>query len=268
MQHRRFSWKTLLRIGLIFGLTFALAGHAQSLPEGAGEAALQSACSTCHSISVVTAQRLSHAGWENVVDNMVSRGAQATPEEQEQIVRYLTANFGVDAPAPKNPASGEGSVPTQPQAPAQTQPAPVLDNSQIVHVNDLINSSGCLSCHRMDGKGSFAGPYLGDVGANHTAEQIRASLVSPSKELAPQNRSVRLVTHDGKTVVGKLLNQDGFSVQLIDASGHLLSFEKANLREFTIITTNSMPPYANTIAPQNLSLLIKYLETLKGTNQQ
>lgn len=261
MHHRTFRWKTLLSIGLILGLASALAGHAQSLPEGPGQSALQSACSTCHRITVVTARRLSRAGWENVVDNMVSRGAQATPEEQKDIVNYLTANFGVGAPAPESPASEEGSVPVQPQ------PAPALDSSQIARAKELINSSGCLSCHRMDGKGSFAGPYLGDVGANHTAGQIRAALVFPSKELAPQNRSVRLLTHDGKTVVGKLLNQDGFSVQLIDASGHLLSFEKANLREFTIITTNSMPPYGNTIAPQNLSLLIKYLETLKGTNQ-
>src|SRR5579864_1138037 len=268
MHDRRVSWKTLLSMGLIVGVTYALAGHAQSLPAGPGEAALQSACSTCHSITVVTARRLSQAGWENVVDNMVSRGAQATPEEQKEIVLYLTANFSAGGPAPKNPASGEGSVPAQPQAPAQTQPAPVLDNSQIAHAKHLISSSGCFSCHRMDGKGSFAGPYLGDVGANHTAEQIRTALASPSKELAPQNRSVRLMNHNGKTVVGKLLNQDGFSVQLIDASGHLLSFEKAKLREFTIITTNSMPSYANTIAPKDLSLLINYLETLKGTNQQ
>ena len=120
----------------------------------------------------------------------------------------------------------------------------------------------------MDGNGSFAGPYLGDVGADHSAEDIRAALVSPSKELRPQNRSVRLVTQDGKTVVGKLLNQDGFSVQLIDASGQLLTFERANLRDFTIITANSMPSYANRMAPENLSLLVKYLETQTGATQQ
>lgn len=268
MHDRKFSWKALWSTGLILGVTYASAGYAQSLPAGPGEAALQSACSTCHSITVVTTHRLSQAGWENVVENMVARGAQATPEEQKEIVGYLTANFAAGAPAAKNAASGEGSVPAQPQAPAQAQPAPVLDNSQIAHAKELINSNGCLSCHRMDGKGSFAAPYLGDAGATHTAEQLRTALVSPSKELAPQNRSVRLVTHDGKTAAGKLLNQDGFSVQLIDASGHLLSFEKANLREFTIITTNSMPSYASRISPDDLSLLIKYLETLKGTNQQ
>ena len=147
-------------------------------------------------------------------------------------------------------------------------PVPALDDSQITRAKQLIKSNDCLSCHRLDGEGSFAGPDLGDAGANNNARQIRASLVSPSEELAPQNRSVRLVTDDGNTVVGKLLNQDGFTVQLIDATGHLLTFQKEDLREFTIVTANSMPSYANKLAPQDLSLLVKYLHSLRGAGQQ
>ena len=261
MHHLRSSWKRVLMLGPIFGLAFALASLAQSASEEQGRATLQRTCSPCHSISRITSHRLSHAGWENVVDNMISRGAKATPEEQELIVGYLTGNFGTGKPAPENAASKKGPVP------AKAPPAPALDGSQIARAKQLINSNDCLSCHRMDGKGSFAGPYLGDAGANNSARQIRDSLVSPGKELAPQNRSVRLVTHDGNTVVGKLLDQDGFTVQLIDAPGHLLSFQKADLREFTIITANSMPSYANKLTPQDLSLLVKYLDTLRGTSQ-
>lgn len=245
----------------ILGLAVALAGHAQSLPEGQGKAVFQRTCSACHSLTVVTSRRLSYSGWENVVDNMASRGASGTPDELKEIVRYLTANFGAGS-AP------EGNGPEEAPTPAPLPAAPVLDSSQIARAKELIKINGCLSCHRMNGDGSFAGPYLGDVGADHSAEDIRASLVSPKKELTPQNRSVRLVTQDGKMVVGKLLNQDGFSVQLIDASGHLLTFERANLRDFMIITANSMPSYADKIAPDNISLLVKYLETQTGTRQQ
>jgi putative heme-binding domain-containing protein len=262
MNHRTYSWRSFLKVAPILGFSLALASHAQSLPEGPGKAEFQRTCSGCHVITVVTAQRLNQSGWENVVDNMVSRGAQASPDELQQIVRYLTANFGGDSPASKIAAPGQSSVP------AQTRPALVLDPSQIARAKEIIETSGCLSCHRMDGNGSFAGPDLGDVGATHSAEQIRASLVSPRNELAPQNRSVRLVTQDGTTVVGSLLNQDGFSVQLIDASGHLRSFERANLRDFTIVTANSMPSYAHKMGSEDLSLLVKYLETLAGTTPQ
>ncbi len=262
MKYLRYSWRRFASAGPIVGLTFALASHAQSLPEGPGKADFQRTCSVCHSITVVTARRLSYSGWENVVEDMISRGAQAAPDEEKQIVRYLTANFGIGSFQSSAP---ESAVPEEAPVPAQTQAAPVLDASQKARAQELIRSSGCLSCHRIDGEGSYAGPYLGDVGENHTAEQIRSSLAYPSKELTPQNRSVRLITQEGKKVVGRLLNQDGFSVQLIDASGHLMTFERANLRNFTIITANSMPSYSDRMSPQDLSLLINYLESQTGT---
>ena len=271
MQHLRYNWRRLLSLGSILALSlaFALASYAQSASEKQARATFQRTCSPCHKTSVITSHRLSRAGWENVVDNMISRGAKATPDEQEQIVGYLTANFGIGRRTTKNaPLKEQSGKSRKGSVRAKEPPAPALDGSQITRAKQLIESNGCLSCHRMDGKGSFAGPYLGEAGANSSAEQIRASLVSPGQELAPQNRSVRLVTGDGKTVVGKLLNQDGFTVQLIDATGNLLSFQKADLREFTIITTNSMPSFAKKLAPQDLSLLVKYLDTLRGTGQQ
>ncbi len=269
MHQLRYNWRRLLIVGPILGLAFALASHAQSTSEEQGRATFQRTCSPCHNTRRVTSHRLSHVGWENVVDNMISRGAKATPDEQEQIVRYLTANFGIGRRAPKNAASKEQSAKSGAgSVPAKMPLVPALDDSQIARAKQLIQSNDCLSCHRLDGRGSFAGPYLGDAGANNSAKQIRASLVSPSEELARQNRSVRLVTHDGNTVVGKLLNQDGFTVQLIDAPGHLLSFRKADLSEFTIVTANSMPSYANRLTPQDLALLVKYLEALRGTSPQ
>ena len=92
----------------------------------------------------------------------------------------------------------------------------------------------------------------------------QAALVSPDKDVLPENRSVRLVTNDGKTVTGRLLNQDGFSVQLIDSSSQLESFQKAGLREFTIVTANPMPSYADKMSAQDLTDLVHYLSSLKG----
>ncbi len=260
-MNRRCSWKGVVNVGPILCLTFALASHAQSLPEGPGRAAFQRICSSCHTVNVATSQRLNRAGWQNVVADMVSRGAQGTQDEFDEIVSYLSANFGPGSPAPKNASAGEASVP------AQTQQAPLLDASQIARAKELIKANGCLSCHRIDDNGSYVGPYLGDIGAHRSAEQIRASVVSPSQELAPEDRTVQLVTQDGTTVSGRLLNQDGFSVQLIDASGHLMSFERANLREFTIVTANPMPSYADKIAGQDLSTLVQYLESMQGVGQ-
>ncbi len=262
MNSLAYSRKTVINVIPILGLAFALAGRAQSVPDGPEAALFQRTCSTCHALTVVTAKRLSAAGWQSVVDDMVSRGAQASPDEFHEIVQFLAANFGAAAPAAGTPGRARAS------APPPAQPAPVLDPSQIARAKEIVQTNGCLSCHRIGDNGSYAGPYLGDVGATHSAAQIRAALVSPNKDVASQNRSVRLVTHDGNTLTGRLLNQDGFSVQIIDASGHLLSFDKASLRDFTILTANNMPAYTDKLAPEDLSLLVQYLQTLTDKTQQ
>ena len=135
---------------------------------------------------------------------------------------------------------------------------------QVTKAMGLIKANGCLSCHRSPVLAHMLRPDLSDVGASYSAEQIRAALVSPNKDVAPHHRSIRLVTKDGKTVTGRILNQDGFSVQIIDSSSELRSFLKANLREFTIITANPMPAYADKMSAEDMNDLVQYLSSLKG----
>ena len=154
----------------------------------------------------------------------VSKGAQGTQQEFDNIVAYLTANYGKDTPpsaAPKTAAPAPGPAPAP--APAVAPLAAPLSQAAIAKATGLIKANGCLSCHRVDNMGSYVGPDLSEIGASRPAADIQAALVSPSKDVRPENRSVRLVTKDGKTVTGRILNQTGFSVQIIDSSGQLLS---------------------------------------------
>jgi competence protein ComEA len=68
-----------------------------ALPAGAGRELMIRVCSQCHSPDVAADQQLDAAGWKNLVDQMASKGAVATEEEFDQIVRYLVNAF----PAPK-----------------------------------------------------------------------------------------------------------------------------------------------------------------------
>ena len=197
---------------------------------------------------------MTKAQWTDVVNDMVSRGAQGTQQDLDNVVTYLSTHFGQGAP----PAAS--SVPAA--APAVAKEAPLSDE-QVAKAMSLIKSNGCLSCHRVAGTGAYVGPDLSDVGASYSVEQIRAALVSPKKDVAPQHRSIRLVTKDGQTITGRILNQDGFSVQIIDSSSELRSFLKSNLREFTIITANPMPAYGDKMSAEDMTALVQYLSSLK-----
>jgi putative heme-binding domain-containing protein len=121
----------------------------------------------------------------------------------------------------------------------------------------------CLTCHRVHTQGSKVGPDLTDIGQFRRADELERSLVDPGAEIQPQNRSFRVVTRDGATVTGRLLNHDSYTVQMIDSQEKLRSFLIANLRESSFVEQSSMPSYRGTLTPDELTDVIKYLVTLR-----
>ena len=125
-------------------------------------------------------------------------------------------------------------------------------------------AGGCTNCHRVNGKGPRVAPDLSEIGALRSADFLQRKLLDANGTMLPVNRSVRAVTKDGKVVNGRRLNEDTYSVQLIDDQEHLLSLDKANLREYTVLTTSTMPSYKDKMSEQETADLIAYLLTLKG----
>ena len=128
----------------------------------------------------------------------------------------------------------------------------------------LVESNKCFDCHRIGDTGSRLGPDLSDVGRLRSSELLRRAIVSPDSEVLPEHRFVRVVTKDGATVVGKLLNQDAFSIQLMDKDEQLKSYLKSNLREHAILEKGLMPSYEGKLTSQQIADVVSYLESLKG----
>ena len=127
-------------------------------------------------------------------------------------------------------------------------------------------AGGCTSCHRIGGQGSRFGPDLSEIGAVRTAGALEKSLLDPTASMLPINRPVRAVTRDGKAITGRRLNEDTYSVQLIDAQEHLISLNKADLREYAVLRVSPMPSYKNKLSASELADVLAYLLTLKGVN--
>lgn len=128
----------------------------------------------------------------------------------------------------------------------------------------LEGKGACLHCHRVKGAGSRLGPDLSDVGAIRRVAELEQSILDPDASVLPQHRFFRLVTRDGTTYTGRILNQDTFTVQIIDTQQRLLSFPRADLREYTAIAKSPMPSYKEKLSSQELTDLLWYLVSLKG----
>jgi len=129
----------------------------------------------------------------------------------------------------------------------------------------VMGKGDCTSCHRLHQRGSLGlAPELTAIGATRTAGSLEAALLTPDDVMIPINRPVRVVLSDGTVVNGRRLNEDTYSVQLIDENGALRSFDKTTLRDFTIIKTSPMPSFADTLTTQEISDVVAYLLTLRG----
>ena len=127
-------------------------------------------------------------------------------------------------------------------------------------------TGNCTSCHRVNGKGSRLAPDLSDIGTVRTAAALQRSLLDPTGAMLPINRSVRAVTRDGKVITGRRLNEGRYTVQLIDEHENLVSLDKADLREYTVMKESPMPSYKDKMTSNDLADVVAYLLSLKGIN--
>jgi len=129
----------------------------------------------------------------------------------------------------------------------------------------LVEGKGdCTRCHRVGAQGSLVAPDLSDIGAARSPGSLLRSLTDPTGQMMPINRPVHIVTRDGTSINGRRLNEDTYSVQLIDDKGRLVSLLKADLREYTIQTVSPMPSYQNKLTADELGDVVAFLLSLKG----
>ena len=173
-----------------------------------------------------------------------------------------------------------------------SQVASSSSSSDIARGQALFEGKGeCLSCHRVRNNGSRFGPDLTDIGSRagtvasrgtgspfapptpdigpigRAKAELTQALLDPGADILPQNRTVRLITSTGETITARVLNQDTFSLQVIDTSERVRSIPKAELREFAFIKTSAMPSYRDKFSAQELADVIAYLMSLKGINK-
>ena len=93
---------------------------------------------------------------------------------------------------------------------------------------------------------------------------MRETLVDPSGSMLPVNKPVRVLTKDGETVTGRRLNEDTYTIQILDEQERLVSFDKIDLREVTVLSQSPMPSYSELLGEDELADVLAYLVTLKG----
>jgi cytochrome c oxidase cbb3-type subunit 3 len=173
------------------------------------------------------------------------QGVGMTEEEIWQVISYIRS--------------------VQVKAPAQ----PMGDAS---HGKQLFyGSAACSTCHMIQGKGGRLGPDLSTTGSARSTDYIVESMRNPSrrlaqgiseamKEFSQEYETITVVTGDGQKFMGVVLNEDHFTVQMMDTRENLHLFEKDKLRSLEKSRESLMPAYdPKSLSDKDLQDIVAYL---------
>src|SRR5438132_7888643 len=161
---------------------------------------------------------------------------------------FNTINNGVPGTAmPPNGATQQGvgmteeevwQVVTYIRSVEKRSDAKSLGNSE--HGKQLFyGSAACGTCHMVNGKGGRLGPDLSGAASGRSTEYLTESLRAPSKRLAQgiseamkefsqEYETANVTAGDGTKYVGVVLNEDAFTLQILDTRENLHSWEKSS----------------------------------------
>lgn len=137
-------------------------------------------------------------------------------------------------------------------------------------------SAACGTCHMVNGKGGRLGPDLTGASAGRSTEYLRESLREPSKRLAQgiseamkefsqEYETATVTAADGTKYQGVVLNEDAFTVQILDTREVLHSWEKSALKSYEKTRQSLMPAYDEKALPEkDLQDLLAFLATASG----
>lgn len=145
--------------------------------------------------------------------------------------------------------------------------------------NIFFGRGNCSHCHMLNGQGGRLGPDLSNTESPMTTDYLAQSIRDPSASL-PVDRSaaveigaarlkkyakVTLIDRNGKRITGVRLNEDSFSVQLMDEQERIHLALKRDLKEVVYHPESMMPAYnEKTLNNADLESLIAFVGSLRS----
>jgi alcohol dehydrogenase (cytochrome c) len=119
-----------------------------------------------------------------------------------------------------------------------------------------LGKGGCARCHTAAAR---LGPDLSTIGATHTRAHLRESITDASRQVAPRYRAARVRTKSGESLRALLLNQDEYTVHVLDGSEQVRSFQRRDLAEFTLLAESFMPSFGKILTAQETDDVVAHL---------
>lgn len=249
----------------MFGLATAVGAAQTAKPDQKSNAAssngkqiFASNCAACHGLDGKGSERA-----PNIAD-----GAEVRAMSRAQVFRIIQngipstgmpgshtlSSVQIDALVTHLRSLGSAKIAIQ-QLPGNPEVGKTLFNEK----------AECSHCHMLAGKGGFIASDLSEYGRIHSAEEIRSAIAGTVDSRSGPVRAATVTLRSGETYVGRVRNEDNFSIQMqtLDGAFHLLS--RRDVASFEYDPKPMMPSdYKSTLTSKEIDDLVSYLMSAAG----
>ena len=121
----------------------------------------------------------------------------------------------------------------------------------------------CIRCHAIKGEGGNVGPDLTQIGTRFSTKDIMEAILLPSKTISDQYATTEFQLKNGKSMVGKITNQDEENYYIAQnpyVADILVKVPKKNVLSKNYSSVSSMlPGMVNSLNAEELRDLVAYL---------
>ena len=128
---------------------------------------------------------------------------------------------------------------------------------------DHVGGAGCVSCHRVRGRGSDVAPDLSGVGVRLTPENMVKSIIQPSAAITEGYAVQLLVTDDGRTHSGAVIRETSSTITLLRTDGTQVSLATGTIESRKRLKRSVMPDGYDLFGAEQLADLTAWLLTLR-----
>ncbi|MHC2070113.1 c-type cytochrome [Bremerella sp. T1] len=119
-----------------------------------------------------------------------------------------------------------------------------LKNRNFDKGRQLFAEASCFACHRFSQQGGAIGPDLTGLSGRFSPRDILESIILPSKQVSDQYQAVKVLTDDGKVVVGRIVNLHGdvihINTNMLDPNA-MTNVNQNQVEEIVPSETSMMP---------------------------
>jgi putative heme-binding domain-containing protein len=141
--------------------------------------------------------------------------------------------------------------------------ASALKNRNFKTGKSMYIATTCIRCHAIKGEGGNVGPDLTQIGTRFSTKDIMEAILLPSKTISDQYATTEFQLKNGKSMVGKITNQDEENYYIAQnpyVADILVKVPKKNVLSKNYSTVSSMlPGMVNSLNAEELRDLVAYL---------